>query len=61
MELYTVEEAAAILKVTPKTVRSWIALRGLPAAKLGKEYRIPKQDFENWISQSVKGEAVGSF
>jgi len=51
MELYTVDEVAAILKVTPKTVRDWIALRGLPAAKLGKEYRIPKGELESWLNE----------
>jgi excisionase family DNA binding protein len=47
----TVEEVAAILRVTEETVRSYITRKKdpLPAYKLGREYRIPRTLFEKWM------------
>jgi excisionase family DNA binding protein len=39
-EVITVKQAAARLKTTPKTVRGMIRRGDLPAAKVGKGYRI---------------------
>jgi chromosome partitioning protein len=43
-ELLTVEEAASLLKVHPKTIRRWCAAARLPATMAGREYRIRRSD-----------------
>jgi excisionase family DNA binding protein len=47
----TVEEVAAILRVSVETVRSYISHKKdpLPAYRLGREYRIDKAEFEKWM------------
>jgi excisionase family DNA binding protein len=47
----TVDQVAEILAVTPETVRSYIAAKKnpLPAYKLGREYRIDRKDFAEWM------------
>ena len=47
MELMTVQETAAMLKVSPVTVRRYIASHRLPAVRLGKGVRVRKEDIEN--------------
>jgi chromosome partitioning protein len=43
-ELLTVEEAANLLKVHPKTMRRWCATGRLPSTMAGREYRIRRSD-----------------
>jgi chromosome partitioning protein len=43
-ELLTVDEAASLLKVHPKTIRRWCATARLPATMAGREYRIRRTD-----------------
>jgi chromosome partitioning protein len=43
-ELLTVEEAASLLKVHPKTIRRWCAAARLPATMAGRSYRIRRSD-----------------
>src|ERR1035437_10249650 len=43
-ELLTVDEAAALLKVHPKTIRRWCATARLPSTMAGREYRIRRSD-----------------
>lgn len=45
-ELYTVTEAANLLRVSVRTIRQMIRDGELRAAKVGKEYRIRKSDIE---------------
>ncbi|QYC42655.1 Helix-turn-helix domain protein [Nonomuraea coxensis DSM 45129] len=44
MEQYTVEQAAALLGLHVKTVRAYIRDGRLPAVRVGKRYRIAKDD-----------------
>lgn len=37
----TVDEAARIAGVSPRTIRRWIAYRWLPATRVGREWSIP--------------------
>ena len=57
---YTVEEVAAILRISVETVRSYINRKKnkLPAYRLGREYRIDKEDFEKWMKErkNIQGE-----
>ena len=53
-ELLTVNEVAAILKITPTTVLRWIRDRKLPATKPGGDrmgYRIRADDLEQLINR----------
>jgi len=43
-ELLTVDEAASLLKVHPKTIRRWCATRRLPSVMAGREYRLRRAD-----------------
>ncbi len=47
----TVEQVAEILSVTPETVRGYITAKKnpLPAYRLGREYRIDRKDFDDWM------------
>lgn len=53
----TVEEIADILNVTPETVRGYINAKkdALPAYRLGREYRIDRKDFEDWMQKRRTG------
>jgi excisionase family DNA binding protein len=42
--LYTPAEVAALLKVTPRTVRAWIRAGRLPARRYGRLYRVRAED-----------------
>jgi excisionase family DNA binding protein len=48
-ELLTPEEAAAILKLNVETVREYIRKKLIPAYKVGKGYRIRKDDIEKFL------------
>src|SRR5690242_10558312 len=52
-EFLTVDEAATLLKVHPKTIRRWCASARLPATMAGREYRIRRADL---VSPSGRGE-----
>lgn len=47
----TTKELASLLKVNILTVRRWIASKKLPAIFLGKEYRIKKSDFNEFLKK----------
>jgi excisionase family DNA binding protein len=47
--IYTVAEVADQLKVTPKTVRGWIADKEMVAIRVGREWRIRAQDLQAYI------------
>lgn len=55
LRLLTVEDAADVCKVHPKTVRRAIWNGRLRAARLGERgaYRIRTEDLDNWIEASV--------
>lgn len=46
---YTIEEVAAMLKVAYLTVYRWIQSGKLMAYKAGRQYRIKKDDFDNFL------------
>lgn len=53
-DLYTVEEAADVLKVTKPTIYRLIREKGLPTAQLGERMtRIPKQALEDWVQEQI--------
>jgi excisionase family DNA binding protein len=58
----TVEQVAEILSVTAETVRGYISAKKnpLPAYKLGREYRIDRQDFNDWMQKRKNVQDSGS-
>jgi len=47
-DLLSTEEVAAILKISKITVQRWCRAGKIPAAKIGKAYRIKKTDLDWW-------------
>jgi excisionase family DNA binding protein len=54
IKLHTVEEVAGILKVKEQTVYDYINSKKLPAAKIGKAYRISDEDLEMFVEERKK-------
>lgn len=52
----TVEDIANDLRVHVSTVRDWIKQKKLKAAKFGRDYRIKRVDYEEFIEQRYKEE-----
>jgi excisionase family DNA binding protein len=52
--LFTVPEAARLLRLSPNTLRQWIWQRRLPIVKLGRAVRIRKTDLENLIESNLR-------
>ncbi len=55
-QYYTIEEVAKMLKVAYLTVYRWIQDNKLPSVKAGKQYRIKKNDLDNFLN-SYKGKS----
>jgi len=51
---YTTNEIAALLRVTPRTIYNWIYSGKLPAIKVGKSYRIPKEAVDQLLQPHKK-------
>ncbi|MBM3283961.1 helix-turn-helix domain-containing protein [Candidatus Gottesmanbacteria bacterium] len=54
-EYYTPEQIAKKLQITTQTVWRWIRTKRLKAVRIGKSYRVPVQDFNEFIN---KGKTV---
>lgn len=52
--ILTVEEAAKIIKVSPKTVRDWLRSGQLRGLKAGKQWRILRQDLESFMQEQIR-------
>ena len=49
-DFYLVDELAEKLRVNPMTIYRYIKAGKLQAHKTGKEYRIPKAEFEKFLN-----------
>lgn len=49
-KFYTVDEIAVILKVNPMTIYRWIKTNKLISLKAGKQYRVKKEDLDNFLN-----------
>jgi excisionase family DNA binding protein len=47
----TADEVAEDLRVHVSTIREWIRQKKLKAAKFGRDYRIKRKDYEEFIEQ----------
>lgn len=52
MTLYSPEEVAEMLGVTPNAVRGWLRDGVMPAFKFGKVWRIKEADLEAFVEKS---------
>jgi excisionase family DNA binding protein len=53
-DLLTVEEAANILRVSQKTIREWMRKDQLASLRVGKQWRILRQDLESFVMASKR-------
>ena len=51
IEVYSVKEAAAILKTSRQQVRKMIQSEELPAVKVGREWRITSDALQEFLEQ----------
>ncbi len=54
LELLTIDDVAALCRVSSKTVRRWIKTRELAAAKLGAQWRIRPRDLDLFIHERME-------
>jgi len=47
--LYTPEEVAELLRVSPRTVQRWLAQAKLHGVKVGRLWRIPKASLDRFL------------
>ena len=52
-KLLDIPGVADLCRVSEKTVRRWIGVGELPAAKLGNQWRIRPRDLEDFIRERV--------
>ena len=55
-ELYTVKEAATILKVSERAILDWLRSGRLRGSKAGKAWRIRQSDLEAFLGKSEERE-----
>jgi excisionase family DNA binding protein len=53
-QLLTINDVAALCRVSTKTVRRWIKTRELTAAKLGAQWRIRPRDLDMFIHERME-------
>ena len=54
-EYFTVEQIAKDLSLSEDTVLHWIRRRELKAYKLGKTYRVKREDYQEFLDQRYTG------
>lgn len=52
-EIMTIEEVAAYLRVSERTVYDWAQKGDLPGGKLGTTWRFKRNDVENWVNSRI--------
>ena len=53
-QLLTINDVAALCRVSSKTVRRWIKTRELTAAQLGAQWRIRPRDVDLFIHERME-------
>ena len=59
--VYTTEEARALLKVSPSTIKRLLRRSMLRANKVGRQYRILGKEILRLVSPSVERSAVAAY
>jgi chromosome partitioning protein len=57
-QFLSTEEAGQLLNVHTNTIVRWIKTGALPASKIGREYRIPREAIENRIKRNAPGTRI---
>lgn len=57
-ELMTLQEVASYLRVTKQTIYRFLEKRGMPATKVGRQWRFEKAEINVWLQQSSAGKAA---
>lgn len=52
-EIMTIEEVAAYIRVSERTVYDWAQKGDLPGGKLGTTWRFKREDVENWVNSRL--------
>ena len=55
MDILTLIEAAAYLKVKPGTLREWAAEDKVPAYKMGSHWRFNREKLDKWLDLQRNG------
>jgi excisionase family DNA binding protein len=53
-QVYSIEEAARLLKVHPDTIRRMIKRGEMQSRKVGRQYRIPRSEIEKFLGAQPK-------
>ena len=59
-EIMTIDEVAAYLRVSERTVYDWAQKGDLPGGKLGTTWRFKRQDVENWVNSRLSSSPVSA-
>lgn len=57
-DLLSVDDITRILRISKGTAQRWCRDRRLPAAKIGKEYRIRREDLDRWYEGKLREQPV---
>ena len=57
-DLLSVDDITRILRISKGTAQRWCRDRRLPAAKIGKEYRIRREDLDRWYEGKLGEQPV---
>jgi len=52
-DIMTLEELAAYLRVSERTVYDWANKGEIPGGKIGTSWRFKREDIENWVNQKL--------
>lgn len=55
MKLLTIEETAAILRLSPCTVTRLCRKKAIPAKKIGGSWRIDEEGLRKWVGGGLMG------
>ena len=53
VDIMTIEEVAAYLRVKPQTIYTWAQEGKIPAAKLGNQWRFKKSMIDRWFDRHI--------
>ena len=53
-ECFTVKEAAAVAKVTEKTIRNWLAAKELTTFHAGRQLRVDRRELASFMATGPK-------
>ncbi|MFC1926477.1 helix-turn-helix domain-containing protein [Chloroflexota bacterium] len=57
-ELLSVDDITRLLRISRGTAQKWCREKKLPAAKIGKEYRVRKEDLDRWYEGKLLDHVV---